>query len=79
MKLLRWCQIEVIYDIGNVCHTILLSIWLLKNDSFLVLETVLNYFPLSVVSGTFVSFVSGIISIRTFIGYWLVFAKITFI
>lgn len=80
MKLLRWRQIEVINDIGNVCYSILLSFcWILENYSFLILETVLYYFPLIIFSRAFVSFLSCTISTRIFIRDWLIFAKITFI
>lgn len=40
MELLTWSKIKVINDVGNVSHTILLLIWGLQNNSFL-LEPVL--------------------------------------
>ena len=78
MKLLTRRQIEVINDISNICNSILLGFWRLKNHSFLILETVLNNLPrIVIVSGTFVPFLRSTISIRRF--FCIIFAKITFI
>ena len=69
MQLLRWRQVEVINDIGDVGHAILPSIaWVLEDDALrvallLLLEAILNYVPLLVimgVSGALVSLVASI-------------------
>ena len=61
MELLTWSQIKVINDVGDVCHTILLLIRRLHNNSFL-LKTILNLFTL-VIRGWLVSFMSSSISL----------------
>ena len=77
MQLLGRRQIEIVNDVCDIGHSILLVFWTLKDDPFLAGESILDFASVAITRGL-VSFVRSIISIRLFF-VWLTLAKITIV